>query len=820
MPPASPRHIAPCRCGAGKQIPRRVICPERLLPLFPLMNSEVASVYVNLLKTVVGAALVKYPSLFVRYGVVPTIAISLMSALFAYLGLVLYTELNRASGTKADISSLARCTRIPLMETVVNAVIFLKCYSVIIIYMQLLRDVLKTLLWHFFGSERYHLALLVIVTLATPLTFTRSIRSLRVFSLFGVCSVVLIVLLCTCRFAAKIGSLRSTELAIVTRSRDYASDLGTFVFSYTCHQNVLSVQNSLRNTSRRGFRCVMLAVLATSVAIYSAFGIMSGLVLGEKINREGNVLNVLPKDGLSLFLRLFYGIAMVFTIPLHSHPGTHYGLCMLGAKYAREKEFWHVRWAFSSLMLLLMCFFVWADPEGRFTTFNLVGGVFSSLINLGFPGLYYLTFKDLNKSRGNLLLSVAVLLFAAVNIACMILLELNPEAQDINTRVNAMLEKTPQLPALFLTSSLGFNKHTWNKGAEALLSEFSLERKLKHPTLRNALLFEKLKMLVIRLQDKEKRRRYCVCPQPGHCSVCARNMQTRCGATVLRESVVFKKIKQPMKPGLSTICKSVMEAADKGRTYRQALEYLSEYPEEATGFWRYQGISIVFLQEITRFYEVLEANSQTIEDCTNICNLINILQTLALNENVRGELIRIQLPFFLYPFLNSSSTTQKNELIRAASLGFINVFIRSNDPDIIVFFRKTEIIPLALKCMDIGATASKVLASNIFLFILRNREGLQYAVQTAERFVAISVMLNLVLGHCVHIKSNDVLRNILECYVILSTEENVRLSFGSSFPKNLGNEKIMEKIRADGSLRELFLKFYKAVRPGSVLKHV
>eukprot|EP00866_Antonospora_locustae_P000378 jgi/Antlo1/378/308 len=286
----------------------------------------------------------------------------------------------------------------------------------------------------------------------------------------------------------------------------------------------------------------------------------------------------------------------------------------------------------------------------------------------------------------------------------------------------------------------------------------------------------------------------------------------------LSVSVVFKKINQPMKPALSIICKNVMETADRGRTYKQVLEYLSEHPEESVYFWRYQGIPIMFLQEITKFYEVLENNSQTLEDCTNICNLINILQTLAGKEDIRNELIRIQLPFFLYPFLNSSNTSQKNELIRAASLGFINVFIKSNDPDIIVFFRKTEIIPLALKCMDIGATTSKVLASNIFLFILRNREGLQYAVQTAERFVAISVMLNLVLGQCVHIKSNDVIRNILECYVILSTEENVRLSFGSSFPKNLGNEKIMEKIKTDSTLRELFLKFYKAVRPGSAMK--
>lgn len=383
------------------------------------MNTELASVYVNLLKTVVGAALIKYPYLFVKYGVVPTLAISILSAAAAYFGLVLYVVLNSASGAKADISSLACNTRMPALRTVANAVLFLKCYSVIIIYMQLLKEVLKTLLKHFFNSERYHLALLALVVLATPLTLVRSIRSLRVFSLFGVCSVALIVSLCAYRFAAEAGCLRDAKLATVTRSRDYVSDLGTFVFSYTCHQNILSVHSSLKNTSMRALKGAMLAVLGTSVLIYSAFGIVCGLVFGRKINGEENILNVLPHDGLSLFVRLFYGIALVLTIPLHSHPGTHYGLCIANSKYATERQFWHVRWVFSTLLLLLMYLLVCLDPQGRYSTFNLVGGVFSSLINLGFPGFFYLTFRDMKRSRANTLLSVIVLFFAVANIGYM-----------------------------------------------------------------------------------------------------------------------------------------------------------------------------------------------------------------------------------------------------------------------------------------------------------------------------------------------------------------------------------------------------------------
>lgn len=273
-----------------------------------------------------------------------------------------------------------------------------------------------------------------------------------------------------------------------------------------------------------------------------------------------------------------------------------------------------------------------------------------------------------------------------------------------------------------------------------------------------------------------------------------------------------------MRAELDLLCKNMLEGLDRSRTYKQVLEYLSVNTNEAMDFWRYDGISVLFLQEITNFYECLEKTSFTSDECIIICHLINILQSIAAQDSIRTELVQIQLPFFLYPFLNTSNTSQKSEHLRIASLGFINVFIQSDEQEVISFFRKTEIIPLTLKCMDIGTPVSKILASNIFLFILRNRDGLNYAVQTAERFVAISVMLNLVLGHCVHISSNEIIRNILECYVILSTEENARLSFRSSFPKNLVNGKIMERIDNDAFLKDLFLKFHKNVKPGSVFK--
>ncbi|RVD92296.1 hypothetical protein TUBRATIS_12060 [Tubulinosema ratisbonensis] len=79
------------------------------------------------------------------------------------------------------------------------------------------------------------------------------------------------------------------------------------------------------------------------------------------------------------------------------------------------------------------------------------------------------------------------------------------EYQDINTRVTSVIEKTNIIPSICLASSLGFNKNSWSKQVESVMNEFGLSKKPKYFTLRNVLAFEKLKLLVLKLVEKEKK---------------------------------------------------------------------------------------------------------------------------------------------------------------------------------------------------------------------------------------------------------------------------------------------------------------------------
>lgn len=67
-----------------------------------------------------------------------------------------------------------------------------------------------------------------------------------------------------------------------------------------------------------------------------------------------------------------------------------------------------------------------------------------------------------------------------------------------------IIGKPNPYPNIFLASSLGFTKMTWNKNVEKILLQFGLEMKLKNPTFKNYRKYEQLKMLMLKYFEKKK----------------------------------------------------------------------------------------------------------------------------------------------------------------------------------------------------------------------------------------------------------------------------------------------------------------------------
>jgi hypothetical protein len=77
--------------------------------------------------------------------------------------------------------------------------------------------------------------------------------------------------------------------------------------------------------------------------------------------------------------------------------------------------------------------------------------------------------------------------------------------EDKQALINRIISKDLVYPSAFLASSLGFNRSSWQQGYEKILSEVGMHKRPKYSTLRNMLLFEKLKWLIIRYYERKKR---------------------------------------------------------------------------------------------------------------------------------------------------------------------------------------------------------------------------------------------------------------------------------------------------------------------------
>ncbi|AFM97649.1 hypothetical protein EHEL_010240 [Encephalitozoon hellem ATCC 50504] len=81
------------------------------------------------------------------------------------------------------------------------------------------------------------------------------------------------------------------------------------------------------------------------------------------------------------------------------------------------------------------------------------------------------------------------------------------ELEDRNAVIRRLINKELTYPNAFLASSLGFNKTTWNRDYERTLREVGMYKRPRYSTLRNMLLFEKLKWLVVRYHEAKQKKK-------------------------------------------------------------------------------------------------------------------------------------------------------------------------------------------------------------------------------------------------------------------------------------------------------------------------
>jgi len=226
------------------------------------------------------------------------------------------------------------------------------------------------------------------------------------------------------------------------------------------------------------------------------------------------------------------------------------------------------------------------------------------------------------------------------------------------------------------------------------------------------------------------------------------------------------------------------------------------FPDLAPILWHTYGTVAALLQEIVSIYPLLTPPTLTAHASNRVCNALALLQCVASHPDTRGLFLSAHVPLYLYPFLNTQSKSRPFEYLRLTSLGVIGALVKMDDADVINFLLQTEIIPLCLRIMEAGSELSKTVATFIVQKILLDEIGLSYVCATAERFYAVSTVLNNMIGCLVLSPSVRLLKHIVRCYLRLSDNDKARNALRKDLPNSLRDDTFGAALKDDVTVRK------------------
>ncbi|KAM0673901.1 hypothetical protein GVAV_002419 [Gurleya vavrai] len=352
-----------------------------------MSKGESFTSYFNLLKTIIGCGLLAYPSIFDRYGLIPTILFTSISAFFSATGLLLYTECNRRINKKSTMSSITKYIY-PNLRYIIDICVSLKCFAVGILFLLILKEIIPCLLiylkskniWFIsrIGDVDHRIILLILFLLFSPFSFFEELSQLRFASILGIILIFFILIFNVFLFIKR---EKNFQIQLITQKKDYLKNLGDFVYGYTCHQNIFTIQNELK--SKKHLTKIIIAALLTTLFIYVSFGLLNFYVFGT--NCDVNILKMYMQNNnlISFLILLSYSLMILLSFPFQSVPCRIYTLHLLGSKFENKKTLFTV-------LLLTVTYLLAISNLPVGTMLNYIGGSVSAMICFIFGPILYL----------------------------------------------------------------------------------------------------------------------------------------------------------------------------------------------------------------------------------------------------------------------------------------------------------------------------------------------------------------------------------------------------------------------------------------------
>ncbi len=291
-----------------------------------------ATSFINLIKTIIGSGILGLPFAVQQFGLIPGISLMFIAAATATFGLHIINVAAMQLGRKSSFSGICSITY-PKAAFAFELAIALKCIGTSIAYLSAVGDMSVLLgrnylslknedpvpegfVNYFITSKTLWVSFLTVCI--SPVCFMKRMDSLKYTSYAGMGAVVYLVILTVFNYKRQRVESIFTYLPLSQPfSLKMMKSFGMLIFSYTCHQNILAIQNEAKNNTPRG----MMNVIGTSMFVATFFYLLVAIFgAASKAKVSNNILIDFPYTIPFNIARGLYILLLLASYPLQVFP--------------------------------------------------------------------------------------------------------------------------------------------------------------------------------------------------------------------------------------------------------------------------------------------------------------------------------------------------------------------------------------------------------------------------------------------------------------------------------------------------------------------
>ncbi|GAP87201.2 putative AVT6-involved in amino acid efflux from the vacuole [Rosellinia necatrix] len=289
-------------------------------------SASMFSSVINLLNTILGAGTLAMPSALSHFGMVLGVIVIVWSGFTSAFGLYLQSRCARYldRGT-SSFFALSQMTY-PNAAVIFDAAIAIKCFGVGVSYMIIIGDLMPGVVEGFdrrAGSIAYlmdrNFWITVFMLAIIPLSFLRRLDSLKYTSVIALVAIGYLIVLVVYHFASDTLAPRDKIRVIQWAGPIEAlASLPVVIFAYTCHQNMFSILNEIKNNSPKSVLGVISSSIGSAAGVYVLVSITGYLTFGNDIT--GNIVSMYTPSIASTIAKAAIVVLVTFSVPLQVHP--------------------------------------------------------------------------------------------------------------------------------------------------------------------------------------------------------------------------------------------------------------------------------------------------------------------------------------------------------------------------------------------------------------------------------------------------------------------------------------------------------------------